>query len=50
VPELPDILVYLDALRPRSFDPPADRSLSRLLKKDWPRSIEQLESGQSACQ
>lgn len=28
----------------------ADRSLSRLLKKDWPRSIEQMESDQSSDQ
>jgi hypothetical protein len=73
MPELPDIEVYLHALRPRvvgrmlhGLSPVqgiryaenevnycaqcqtggrllADRALSRLLKQDWPRSLEELE-------
>jgi len=35
VPELPDIALYLHAL---------DRSLSRPLKRDWPRSIDAWEA------
>src|SRR5205823_14509688 len=27
----------------------ADRSLSRLLKDDWPRSLEEMEGGRRAC-
>ena len=86
MPELPDILVYIEALEPRivglplervrlsspfvlrSVDPPieepygaenetndcarcqtsgklrADRALSRLLRKDWPRTLDELEA------
>ena len=59
MPELPDITVYLSALEKRiryadneTNDCPrcqtggklsADRSLSRILKNDWPRTIEELE-------
>ena len=85
MPELPDIVIYIEALESRiaglslervrlpspfvlrSVDPPieeangaenetnycarcqtagrllADRALSRLLKKDWPRTLEELE-------
>ena len=77
MPELPEVTLYLHALRPRilgqriervriaspsllkTFDPTretnycpacqtggrllADRALSRLLGRDWPRSAEELE-------
>ncbi|MFO7961310.1 MAG: hypothetical protein R6U94_10230 [Nitriliruptoraceae bacterium] len=58
MPELPDIEDYRAALEPRGVGAMvqdvritgvtggrilADRSLSRLLKDDWPRTIDQLE-------
>jgi formamidopyrimidine-DNA glycosylase len=62
MPELPDITLYIEALRQRvhgcplerskissafllrSVEPQlADRSLSRLLKKHWPKSIDEFE-------
>ncbi len=51
MPELPDIVVYLECLQRRVAGRTphkvlADRSLSRLLKGDWPRSVEEWEAGQ----
>lgn len=49
VPELPDIELYLTSLRPRLQGHVleairlADPFLSRLLRKDWPRSLDELE-------
>ena len=59
MPELPYILVYLQALQSRIVYAEnetnycaccqtggrllADRALSRLLKQDWPRTLEELE-------
>ncbi len=47
MPELPDIELYLEALRERVagrvLTRSSDRSLSRLLKDDWPKTVEELE-------
>ena len=58
MPELPDIVVYIEALEQRILGEPlervnvsdqtagkllADRALSRLLRSDWPRTADELE-------
>jgi len=46
VPELPDVTVYVEAIATRVVGQPlerADRSLSRVLHADWPRTAEELE-------
>ena len=45
MPEFPDIVVYVEALDRRMVDRRLTliRSRSRLLKEDWPRSLEELE-------
>ena len=40
MPEYPDIVVYIERLESLL----ADRALSRLLKKDWPKTVEELEA------
>ncbi len=40
MPEYPDIVVYIERLELLL----ADRALSRLLKKDWPKTVEELEA------
>jgi hypothetical protein len=45
MPELPDIVVYVEHLDRRL----ADRALSRLLKADWPRTLEEWEEGRTGA-
>jgi hypothetical protein len=68
MPELPDIVAYIEALKRRigkrivyaenetnycarcqsGGKLLADRALSRLLKEDWPRTLEEMEEGKKA--
>ena len=45
MPEYPDVTIYIEALERHVLGAKllADRALSRLLKKDWPRTLEELE-------
>jgi hypothetical protein len=40
MPDLPNIAVYIECLERRI----TGQTLSRLLKRDWPRTLDELES------